>query len=60
VRFERSTDLLCGIALQTDAHKLAWDLNDYLTALEQAIGRALEEEAAASQSRKQQAAYAER
>lgn len=47
VEFEQSPDLLCGVALQTNAHKLAWNLRDYLTALEQELRHTLEEEAAA-------------
>lgn len=45
MRFEESTDLMCGIALHTNAHKLAWELSDYLTDLEQEMRNALEEEA---------------
>ena len=47
IRFEQSDDMLCGIALQTDAHKLAWNLRDYLISLEQALQQTLEEEAVA-------------
>lgn len=51
VQFENSGDLLCGIALKTDAHKLAWDLRDYLTSLEQELRKTLEEETASRRSR---------
>lgn len=44
IQFEQSDDLLCGIALQTDAHKLAWNLRDYLTSLEQELQQTLDEE----------------
>lgn len=44
VRYEHSDDLICGIALQTDSHKVAWDLGDYLHHLEDEIRQALEEE----------------
>lgn len=53
VRYERSDDLICGIALQTNSHKVAWDLGDYLQHLDEEIRQALEEETAetlASQS----------
>lgn len=46
LRFEHSSDLLCGIALQTNAHKLDWNLRDYLRDLEQAVQQTLEEESA--------------
>ena len=60
VRFEQSDDLICGIALQTDAHRLAWDLRDYLTSLEQELRKTLEEETAARRPREHQSADAER
>lgn len=44
VRYEHSGDLICGIALQTDSHKVAWDLGDYLHHLDDEIRQALEEE----------------
>ena len=44
IQFEQSDDLLCGIALRTDAHKLAWNLRDYLVSLEQELQQTLEEE----------------
>lgn len=44
VRYEHSGDLICGIALQTDSHKIAWNLGDYLHHLEDEIRQALEEE----------------
>ena len=52
IQFEQSDDLLCGIALQTDAHKLAWNLRDYLISLEQELQQTLEEETAAKTVRK--------
>ncbi len=60
VHFEQTDDLLCGIALQTNAHKLAWDLRDYLISLEQEIQQTLEEEAAAKKSRHKETAGVER
>ncbi len=56
VRFEKSDDLLCGIALQTDAHKLAWDLRDYLGSLEHEVKQTLEEETAMRKSQREEAA----
>lgn len=47
VKFEQSDDLLCGIALHTDAHKLAWSLRDYLLLLEQQLRISLDEETSA-------------
>jgi F-type H+-transporting ATPase subunit b len=60
VRFEQSDDLICGIALQTDAHRLAWDLRDYLTSLEQELRKTLEEESAARRPREHEPADVER
>lgn len=56
VRFERSPDLTCGIALQTDAHKLAWELSDYLRALEQQLQHTLEEETSIKKARREELA----
>ena len=47
IRFDTSPDLMCGIALHTNSHKLSWELNDYLVALEQAMQNAIEEETSA-------------
>lgn len=52
VRFEQSPDLTCGIALQTDAHKLAWELSDYLTTLEQQLQHTLDEETSIKKARR--------
>jgi F-type H+-transporting ATPase subunit b len=56
IHFEQSTDLLCGIALQTNAHKLAWNLRDYFDSLEQELKRTLEEEAATRKPRPKESA----
>ncbi len=53
IQFEQSDDLLCGIALQTDAHKLAWNLRDYLISLEQELQRTLKEETVTKKERGQ-------
>ncbi len=37
VRFEVTSDLMCGIAMHTDSHRVAWELNDYLDGLEEQI-----------------------
>lgn len=50
IRFEQTSDLICGIALHTDAHKLAWELRDYLSELEQELQQALDEEVTAKRS----------
>ena len=52
IRFEQSADLICGIALLTDAHKLAWTLRDYLSDLEQDVQQTLDEEIATNRSRR--------
>lgn len=52
VRFEQAEDALCGIAILTDAHKLAWDVRDYLVSMEQALQRALDEETASKEPRR--------
>lgn len=56
VRFEQSPDLTCGIALQTNAHKLAWELGDYLRALEQQLQHTLEEETSIKKARREELA----
>lgn len=45
VRFETLPDLECGIAMQTNSHKLGWNLRDYLTELEDDLRKMIEEEA---------------
>ena len=50
VTFEQAPALICGIAIQTNSHKLAWELDDYLTGLEESLHAALEEETLASAS----------
>lgn len=60
VHFEQSDDLLCGIALQTNAHTLAWNLRDYLISLEQELQQTLSEETATRKSRRQETADVER
>jgi F-type H+-transporting ATPase subunit b len=50
IRFEQSSDLICGIALHTGAHKLAWELRDYLSDLEQELQQALDEETTTKRS----------
>lgn len=56
VRFETLDDLECGIALQTNSHKLGWNLRDYLTDLENDLRLMLEEEAIAKPKRSNEAA----
>ena len=43
-RFETTEDLGCGIALQTNAHKLGWNLRDYLVDLESDLQALIEEQ----------------
>lgn len=49
IEFEQSADLLCGIAVRTDAHTLGWSLRDYLMSLEQDLRTMLDEEVSARQ-----------
>jgi F-type H+-transporting ATPase subunit b len=50
IRFEESSDLICGIALHTDGHKLAWEMSDYLEGLERHISETLRSEFAGDES----------
>lgn len=43
VHYEQRNDLQCGIALQANSHKLAWNLKDYLAELEQQIRKMIDE-----------------
>jgi F-type H+-transporting ATPase subunit b len=45
VQFECSQDMHCGVALRTNSHKLAWNVRDYLSTLEEDVRQSLEEEA---------------
>ncbi len=60
IQFERFEDLLCGIAIQTDAHKLAWNLRDYLVSLGQALRKTLDEESESRRSRQREVVGVER
>ena len=51
VQFEQSEELLCGIALQTNAHKLAWSLHDYFSSLERELQQAMDEATATRKHR---------
>ncbi|MBN1218324.1 MAG: F0F1 ATP synthase subunit B [Anaerolineae bacterium] len=42
--FETSSDLICGIELRTNGHKVGWSLEHYLATLERNLARTLEEE----------------
>ncbi len=48
-RYEKSDDILSGIELRTQGHKIAWSLNDYLENLDESFSRALQEEARVKQ-----------
>ena len=41
LRFQTAPDLVAGIELTTDGHKLAWTIADYLTSLEASVGQLL-------------------
>ena len=47
LRFETAPDLVSGIELSTDGHKLAWSIAEYLTALASSVGELLKTKAAA-------------
>ena len=44
-QYELSEDIVSGIELRTQGHKIAWSLNDYLEKLDESFSRALQEEA---------------
>ncbi|MBE0614631.1 MAG: F0F1 ATP synthase subunit delta [Burkholderiales bacterium] len=44
IRFETAPDLVSGIELATDGHKLGWSIADYLESLEQRVGELLTEQ----------------
>jgi F-type H+-transporting ATPase subunit b len=58
VQFEQSSDLLCGIALRTDSHTLAWNVRDYFLSLQQQLRSALEEETSTKRPRSPESADA--
>lgn len=43
VRFETAPDLISGIELVANGHKLAWSIADYLASLEKSVGELLQE-----------------
>lgn len=43
VRFETAPDLISGIELTTNGHKVAWSIADYLVSLEKGVGELLKE-----------------
>ncbi len=45
LQYEKSEDILSGIELRTQGHKIAWSLNDYLESLDESFSHALQEEA---------------
>lgn len=44
LRFETSSDLICGLELKANGYKVAWSLEDYLEHLEESLSEVLEEE----------------
>ena len=51
VRFETAPDLVSGIELTTNGHKVAWSIADYLVSLEKAVVELLKEKDKAEQPR---------
>ena len=45
VQFETAPDLICGIELATNGHKVAWSIADYLLSLEQGVDELLKDKA---------------
>ena len=45
VQFETAPDLVCGIDLSTNGHKVSWSIAEYLATLEKSAGELLHEEA---------------
>ncbi|MDD2732890.1 MAG: hypothetical protein PHF56_03035 [Desulfuromonadaceae bacterium] len=43
IRFETDSELISGIELVTDGHKVAWSITDYLTSMENGIAELLED-----------------
>jgi F-type H+-transporting ATPase subunit b len=43
IRFDAAPDLVSGIELTTNGHKVAWSIADYLASLEKSVGELLEE-----------------
>jgi len=43
IRFETSSDLISGIELVTDGHKLSWSIADYLKSMENGIAELLDD-----------------
>lgn len=41
IRFETAPDLIAGIELSTDGHKVAWSIAEYLASLEEAVAELL-------------------
>jgi F-type H+-transporting ATPase subunit b len=48
--FETSSDLICGIELKVNGHKIAWSLDHYLTGVEEDFVRVLEDEVSQKRS----------
>ncbi len=42
VRFETVSDLICGIELVANGQKIAWNIAEYLTALESSLGKIID------------------
>jgi F-type H+-transporting ATPase subunit b len=45
VQFETEPDLICGIELATNGHKVAWSIADYLASMEKGIDELLQDKA---------------
>ena len=45
VQFETAPELVCGIELSTNGHKVSWSIADYLSTLEKSAGELLHEDA---------------
>jgi F-type H+-transporting ATPase subunit b len=50
VQFETAPDVISGIELTTDGHKVAWSIADYLASLEKGVGELLDKPAVSGPS----------
>lgn len=51
VEFEEAPDLLGGIELASDGHKIAWSIGDYLTSLEDCVREVIDQKPSADDER---------
>jgi hypothetical protein len=42
--FKTTSDLICGIEIRTDGQQIGWNVDDYVSGLEENVSRFIEEE----------------